>query len=445
MMKYSVQNSFLQQPGVKELTDQIPLLGQNVLDNPEEAGGWGNLGVALRCSGKLRTAIALYRRALSLEPNSPAILSNLAGALRANGDLKEAVEISRRSIQLQPAMAAAHFNLGLALEDSGRLTEALQCYDQTLLLEPKRGDAAVQRAFTLLRMGNFAEGFAAYEKRLQFEPMLRQTFSQPLWDGQDFSNKTLLLYSEQGLGDTLQFIRYCALAKQRGGEVIVSCQPPVAMLAAQAQGVDRIVLPGRPLPPFHYHASLMSMPFIFKTNLGNVPQARPYLSVPTEALNTIRLRPSNLFKVGIVWASGHETVGVHDRSTRLDHFLKLLELPQVALYSLQVGSPIAQLEELGCEHLIQNVGKQFKDFSCTADAIRQLDLIISVDTAVVHLAAAMGKPVWLLLPYAAEWRWLQGRTDSPWYQSVKLYRQQAPFGWDALCTKVAADLRAHLT
>lgn len=439
-MSYSLQDRLLKQSPLSDPQQAIASYSGAVLASPDRASACADLGVALRVAGHLSAAIALYRRAVALDPRSAVALSNLGGALRASGDLNWAVAHLQRAVEIAPEFSAGHFNLGLALEDAGRLEEALTAYDRVLALDPARTDARIQKAFTLLRLGRLEEGFAQYECRLQSEPMLKRNFTQPAWNGQPFPGKTILLYAEQGRGDTFQFIRYAPLVKALGTEVIVECQPETAAVVATVPGVDKVVSRGQALPHFDCHASLMSLPFLLRTTLETIPGAVPYLQVPPGAAGGVNVPPSSLIKVGIAWSSGHEDVGAHERSIALEHFLRLLEIPQVALYSLQVGPAVCDLARLGVQHLIPDLGSRFKDFSHTADAISQLDLVVSVDTAIVHLAGAMAKPVFVFLPYASEWRWLRHRTDSPWYPTARLYRQEKPMSWDDAFNRAAADL-----
>jgi hypothetical protein len=407
---------------------------------PEQVGAWSNLAVALRCSNQLDAAIAIYRRALRMEPHDKGVMSNLGGALRAAGRLDEATSILRQAAKLNPEFLPARFNLGLALEDSGALDEALAEYDFVLSREPGRRDATMQKAFTLLKMGRLLEGFAEYEKRLHLEPRLQRKFAKPMWDGQSFQNQTLLLYSEQGLGDTFQFVRYARYVKELGGSVILECPRTTMEVAATARGIDVVVAQGDKLPAFDYHASLMSLPYLMGTTLETIPAAIPYLCVPDCSTNRIKIaaRPGNL-RVGIAWKAGHDDVGAHSRNIPLKHFIELLQIPGINLYSLQVGGgdhdPL-----LDTSVLIENVGAQLETFVQTAEAIDQLDLIISTDTALIHLAAAMGKPTWVVLPYASEWRWLQHRNDSPWYPTVRLYRPGQPNQWHDVFKNIIMDL-----
>lgn len=441
VMPYSIQDRLSKQSPFADISQALSQCSVRAVETPYDANNWSNLAIALRCSGNLEAAIAAYKRALAIQPDSAAVLSNLGGALRAACRLDEAIICLQRAIQLEPNLASAQFNLGLALEDAGSLDEALNCYERALLLEPKRTDAVIQKAYTLLAMGRLEEGFQVYERRLEFEAMLQRNFEQPQWNGQSFAGKTLLLYAEQGRGDTFQFIRYASMAKALGGSVIVECQPDTADIVRKVSGVDQVVNRGDSLPHFDYCASLMSLPFIFKTTLQTIPQSIPYLRVPDQALGSVSLRPADLFRVGIVWTSGHEDVGANERSVPFAHFVKLLEAADIALYSLQVGDSVSDIEKFGCRNLIQDLGKQFKSFASTADAIQQLDLVITVDTSVAHLAGGLGKSVWVLLPFASEWRWLQKRSDSPWYPVARLYRQEHARDWAAVFDRVVADLR----
>lgn len=436
----SVSNNQGQGLSVSELKRMIPEFSRRVWENSMDSGVWGDLGVALRCDGKLETAICLYRRALALNPDCAGAMSNLGGALRATGKLDESIKCLQDVVERSPGFLPALFNLGLAMEDAGRLQDALNCYEKVLSVDTNRRDAAEQKAFTLLRLGDLNLGFEAYEKRFLFEPRLRRGFKQPRWDGSEQKGKTLLLYGEQGRGDTIQFVRYAARAKKLVERVVVECPPELCKLVGNAEGVDEVVPHGSRLPKFDLQASLMSMPFLFKTDLDSIPNEVPYLRVPKQESLDVQLMRSDSIKVGIAWASGHSDVGVHERSMNLSSFLPLFENPQVMFYSLQVGPAAAELQSTGVNAFVQDLGKQFGDFFDTACAIDQLDLVISVDTAIVHLAGALAKPVWILLPYAAEWRWMRNRTDTPWYPTGKLYRQEKPFGWETVIDGVKHDL-----
>jgi Tfp pilus assembly protein PilF len=414
-------------------------LYHSLLAEAPNADVYTNLGVALRTQGKLPAAMALYRRALALEPQHLSALSNLGGALWASGQPQKAVNILTQALALNPEMASLHYNLGLACMDLLKPQEALACFDDVLRLEPQRTDAPVDRARALLQMGDLGSGFAAYESRFAYAQRLVKPFQQPQWDGSPLDGRTLLLYAEQGYGDTLQFSRYLSLIEQSGGQIILECPSPLKRLMQSVPGIATVISEGDPYPPFDIHASLFSLPHLFQTTLDSIPADIPYLYTSD---SNLLLSPTSKIKikVGIVWASGHSDTGLKNRTIGLEPFLRLLELPQVALYSLQKGPASVQLKQLGVDGLIPDVGSQLSDFTDTATALQQLDLLISADTAIVHLAGALGIPVWVLLPYASEWRWLLNRQDSPWYPSMRLFRQVAPGDWTDSLERVLTDL-----
>jgi tetratricopeptide (TPR) repeat protein len=434
-MPMKVHDRLAEQPLLSDVSQNIAEFSRQVAADPRNASAWSNLAVALRCSGEFGAAIALYRRALMLNPNDAAVMSNLAGALRAVGELEEAVKVARQAVEIAPDFLAGRFNLGLALEDSGELDASLNEYDFVLSVEPNRRDATMQRAFTLLKLGRLQEGFAEYEKRLVLEPMLRRNFKKPKWRGELFQNKTILLYSEQGLGDTFQFIRYARFVKERGGKVIVECPRTLMEVVASGEGIDEVIAQGGKLPDFDIQASLMSLPSVFGTTLESLPAERQYLSAPARESSGFAFKPTTDLRIGIAWKAGHDDVGAHNRNVPLGQFIQLLQIPGISFYSLQVPSP-EELQPFYSANLVYDLGSKLRTFGDTANAIENLDLIISVDTALVHLGAALGKPTWILLPYASEWRWLQAGDHSPWYPTVRLFRQNRPMHWNDVFARV---------
>ncbi|HEY9872665.1 MAG TPA: hypothetical protein V6D12_04485, partial [Candidatus Obscuribacterales bacterium] len=264
-------------------------------------------------------------------------------------------------------------------------------------------------------------------------------FSQPVWDGSNLEGRTILLHAEQGFGDTIQFIRYAPLVAGYQGRVFVECYAPLIKLFKCIPGIEQLIVKGETLPEFDVHAPLMSLPGILGTTLETVPAEVPYLYPPIPPIQ-LAVPPETRLKVGIVWASkpNHPTTG--RRSCPLSFFLNLQSIPGVALYSLQkdpVASDLAQLQQTG---LVQDLSDQLHDFSDTASAVSQLDLVISVDTAVVHLAGALGQKVWLLLSFIPDWRWMLGHEDSLWYPTMRLFRQESPGDWAGVFVRVARAL-----
>jgi hypothetical protein len=273
---------------------------------------------------------------------------------------------------------------------------------------------------------------------MEFPPC---SFPQPLWDGSPLAGRTILLHVEQGLGDTLQFIRYAPLVKALGGTVIFGCPEPLVGLLAGAPGIDSLVLPEDPLPPFDVHAPLMSLPHLLGTTLQTIPADVPYLSADPAATARWRSELNAVagLKVGIAWSGSPRHPADRWRSIPLKHFGRLASLPDVKLYSLQKGPGSEQLAR--ADFPIEDWGARWPDMAATAAAVESLDLVIACDTALVHLAGALAKPVWIALPVAPDWRWLLGRSDSPWYPTARLFRQQAWGEWDAVFDEIAAALQ----
>lgn len=283
-------------------------------------------------------------------------------------------------------------------------------------------------------------GFTEYESRWQKEDNPARPFSQPLWDGSSLEGKTILLHGEQGLGDQIQFIRYVPLVAQYQGRIVVECSPPLVRLFTSVAGIYQLIARGEDLPTFDVHAPLMSLPRILGTTLETVPAQIPYL-YPTASIS-LRLEtpPSTSLKVGIVWAGSPFFKGNYKRFCPLSYFLNLLNVPNIAFYSLQKEPQVEELTKLSPPLPIQDLGTQMNDFADTAFVLQQLDLVISVDTAVAHLAGALGKPVWLVLSFSPDWRWMLKREDSPWYPTMRLFRQSQFGDWQGVFEQVEQAL-----
>ncbi len=392
------------------------------------------LGVVWRDQGRLEEAVARYEQALALTPDHAEARNNLAVALVDLGQAQEAVAHYERVLGQQPERAETHSNLGVALQRQGRYAEALACYRRALTLKPEYAQAHLNRAFALLLTGDLDEGWEEYEWRFAVARYDRN-FDQPLWSGERLDEKTILIHAEQGFGDTLQFIRYVPAIAECGGKVLVEVQEPLVRLARTVVGVSRVIAAGDPLPPFDRHCPLLSLPRVFKTNLKKIPNAVPYVSVPAEAMAAWAERIDVIagLRVGLVWAG--TAVGAID----LRSLQPLWEVAGISWFSLQVGDRSGDFQSLDGLR-IADLSPRLTDFAETAAAICQLDLVISVDTSVAHLAGALGRPTWLLLPHTAEWRWLLGRNDSPWYPTARLFRQPDVGDWPALAREVAAAL-----
>jgi Flp pilus assembly protein TadD len=398
-----------------------------------------NLGVVLAARGRLADATAWYARAIAADSQMAPAHSNLGAALAKLDRPEEAETLHRRAIALKPDFADAHYNLGVALHDQGRFAEALACYDRAVALKPDFVDARWNRAFNLLLGGNYADGWREHEWRWRRKEQPPGSFAQPMWGGEPIAGRTILLHAEQGFGDTLQFMRYVPLVAARGARVVLRVQRAVFRLAAAFAGVAQVIRDDDVPPPFDLHCPLLSLPLAFGTTLDTVPAAVPYVEADTGAAARWRERLGSGLKVGLVWAGSPQHKNDRNRSVAFEHLAALFAVPGVRWFSLQVGERRADLAQ-AAPGAIADIADGLTDFADTAAAIAGLDLVISVDTAVAHLAGALAKPVWLMLPFVPDWRWLIGREDNPWYPTLRTFRPPRRGDWEAVVGKVAEAL-----
>ncbi len=414
---------------------------------PGDASFHNNLGNALTMLSRPDEALPCYRQAVRLHPEEPVYPSNLANALTLAGRPEEAEECCRQALRLRPDFADARHNLAITLGAQGRFDEALAHNAEALRLAPEYPGARNCRALWWLQQGDFARGWPEYEWRWKVRGVTPRTFREPAWDGSALNGRTVLLYAEQALGDTIQFVRYAPLVRQRGGAVVVECQPPLARLLASCPGIDRLVPRGSPLPPFDVQAALLSLPGLLGTTLETVPRNVPYLSAAPDLAARWRgeLGAEAAFKVGIAWQGSPTFAGDRLRSAPLRHFAPLARVEGVRLFGLQKGPAREQLRGLPWQPAVTDLGGTLDEaagaFMDTAAVMTNLDLVVTTDTAVAHLAGALGVPVWVALSVGPDWRWLLGREDCPWYPSMRLFRQCRPHDWDEVFERMAAELR----
>ncbi len=414
---------------------------------PDNAEALNNLGNLLSDREQFAEAASHYRRAMALKPDFAEVHSNLGNCLSRLDRPEEALACYRDAIARQPHFPKAHYNAGLVLQEQERLDEAVEWYRKAIAQRPDYPDAHNNLAMALLALGRYAEGWAEYEWRWKTPNGLkvRRAFSQPLWRGEEAPGKVLLLHGEQGFGDSLQFCRYAPLAAARGLAVILMVQKPLVRLMGSLAGVARVISYDDPLPDFDYHCPLLSMPLALGTDRHSIPAATPYLAPALRDVARWRARlaelPQQGPRVGLVWAGNPRLhlaqAAAVDRRRSMPpaHLAPLLALPQIAFFSLQKDGPRGQPPLLD---LMDEVG----DFADTAALVANLDLVISVDTSVAHLAGAIGKPVWLLDRFDACWRWQRGHPGSPWYPQLRLFRQSRPGDWDGVVRRVTAELAA---
>jgi tetratricopeptide (TPR) repeat protein len=417
---------------------------------PDLAEAHNNLGNLLQRQGQFAEAAACLQQALRHQPDYAEAHNNLGNAFKDQGKFAEAVASLQQALCLKPDFSEAHCNLGNVLKEQGKLEEALASFQQALRLQPNYAEAHVNRALVWLLEGDFEQGWPEYEWRGQRPEAWLPRFSQPRWDGSPLQGQVILLWAEQGLGDTLQFIRYAPLVQARGGCVLVACQPALVPLVSRCPGIDRLLPQGSPLPPFDVWAPLLSLPGLLRTTLATIPVTVPYLFPDPQRVQYWQQQLHHLegFKIGITWQGNPRFSSDRTRSLPLAQLEPLARVEGVRLISLQKGPGSEQVRALADRFAVLELGSQLDEgtgaFEDTAAVLPQLDLVIAPDTALAHLASGLGVPVWLALPLSADWRWLRQREDSPWYPSMRLFRQQEWGNWDEVFTRIAAALSQRL-
>ncbi|HSZ55046.1 MAG TPA: tetratricopeptide repeat-containing glycosyltransferase family protein [Tepidisphaeraceae bacterium] len=400
-----------------------------------------NYGKALRDQKQNEAAAAEFRKAIELQVDFPPAWNNLANTLRDLGSLEEAYAAGQRAIALRPGNTQSLHNLGVICRDLLKLDEAMRLFDTALAYDPAFHECRLSRAMLLLLRGQYTLGWNEYEARFDVpRTMSRKEYGKPVWDGQDPEGRTVLLYCEQGFGDAIQFARYVPILAERGASVIVECRPELVKLFGSLRGVNQIVTPDEELPDFDAYRGLLSMPMISGTTVETIPADVPYLRADrTQSRRWKRIiDPGSGARVGLVWAGAAGYGNDHNRSIALEKLAPLAEpAPDARFYSLQKGEAAKQALSKPAGMKVIDLSAELNDFADTAAAIENLDLVISVDTAVAHLAGALGKPTWLMIPFSPDWRWMLDRSDTPWYPSMRLFRQASLKDWDTVIQQVA--------
>jgi len=412
---------------------------------PRRAQGHYNRGNVLQALGRFEDAVGAYHRALALEPQNADALINRGNALHALDRDDEALASYDAALARDPARADAHYNRGTVLRALTRDQEALKAFDRAVALDPGYVDAHWSRALIKLMLGNLQAGWAEYEWRWRTSQSIyeRRDFHQPLWRAAlDSRDKTVLLRPEQGIGDTLQFLRYLPMVAQRCGRVVLMLQPSLRRLCERYRNLAELVVEGAPVPPHDYQCPMGSLPLAFETSLQTIPANVPYLDADPALAEKWRARlaqPPGTTRIGLAWAGNPRQKSEARRGVGLDPCMPLLEVPGTHWVSLQVGPRAADIARLRGGALTDLSG-ELTDFAETAAVIANLDVVITTDTAVAHLAGAMARPVWVLLMHTPDWRWMRGRGDSPWYPTARLFRQQRPGDWPSAVARVREAL-----
>jgi tetratricopeptide (TPR) repeat protein len=417
--------------------------------NPHNIELYNNIGNILYAKGLLDEAAAYFKEALRLAPVSCGPYNNLGILLSEKMQFDEAISYFYRAISLNPYFTEAYINLGNTLRAKGSLDEAIECLERASQFTPDAAYVNYNLSLALLAAGDFKRGWQKYEWRRNIADLsyLQTGFAQPLWNGFDLQGSTILLLGEQGFGDTLQFVRYIPLVAERGARVILTCHKELISLLQRMEGLHRVIPYGEQLPDFDTYCNLLSLPFIFGTTIESIPSKVPYISADSLSVQKWRDkigRHDSRFRIGLVWSGNPRYRRDQQRSLPLKSFSTLAHFENIIFYSLQKGDAAGDAKNAAADLRLVDLTGDIYDFLDTAGFMENLDLVISVDTAVAHLAGALGKEVWVLLPFASDWRWMQGREDSPWYPTMRLFRQPLPGDWEAVVERVKAELEMLL-
>ncbi len=401
------------------------------------------LGMAWDARGDGDRAMACLQKALQLEPNTPELHNNCGNLLQKRLQPEPALAHYREALRLKPDYGDAWSNLGGCLHQLGRLPEALEALQRAQAIQPHAPSAHYNESLIRLLMGDYPLGWQKWAWRWQSRDIAPHPHPQPLWDGTPIPGKTLLLHCEQGYGDSLQMIRYLPLVKPRVGRLVLLAPPPLQRLFASLPECDALPGPADPIPPCDYQLPLMSLPQVMRTTLDTIPGRIPYLTPDPDLTAAFRerLRFANTPTIGIAWRGNPNQKNDGNRSLELETLIPLLELTGVTFVSLQKDITPSERHLLSRYPHIMDCSGELSDFASTAALIQPLDLVIAVDSAVIHLTGALGRPGWVLLAAVPDWRWLLNRSDSPWYPTLRLIRQQRAKQWGSVMETVVNELK----
>jgi Tfp pilus assembly protein PilF len=420
------------------------LYRQVLQTDPRNADALHLLGVIADHVGQHELAIQYISQAIRFYGSHAPFHVNLGEAYRKLRKNDQAIQCYQQALRLDPNSVEAHHNSGAAYQNEARLDEALAAYGRAIELNPRFVDAHFNRAQVWLAMGDYARGWPEYEWRWQKSDYTRQALPKPFWDGTELAGRALLVQCEQGLGDTLQFIRYLRLFESQGDKVFVAVQQPLVALLS-CSGFDGLFAPGTLLPHFDVHTSLLSLPHLFKTRPDSIPAQIPYLKPRLDLVESWRTRLSAVsgFKIGISWQGNPKSPHEPGRSIPLAAF-EPLAMPGVRLISLQKAFGLEQIPQVADRFSVLDFSEQLDEtsgpFMDTAALMTQLDLVVTSDTVTAHLAGALGVPVWVGLPFPTDWRWQYGRSDCPWYPTMRLFRQPQRNDWSSVIAQMKSAL-----
>jgi tetratricopeptide (TPR) repeat protein len=446
---------------VQQPTDAIEPLKIALTLDPHNTDAHLLLARVYSNTDNFNKAIDVIMQGLTLNPDDANLTFELANIYTVINRLNEALELYQTLYTQLPNNSSLAYNIAFTLKQIGHVNKALQYYNRTLELNPLHAEAFFGRGVAYLMLGDFEKGWQGYEARYE-RPSQKSllTFDAPRWNGADIQEKTILLHAEQGLGDTFQFIRYAKQVKERvgpEGTVIVAVQKPLVTIIKRCPYIDQVIAINEPIPTFDAHSPLMSLPYVFKTRLDTIPSEHPYLYADEKLIDHWKqqLTHDKNFKIGICWKGNenYATATVRakaaQKSVQLEQLIPLCTVPGTTVYSLQKTTGTAELDTLPASVKIITFDGDFDQsngrFMDTAAVIKNLDLVITVDTSIGHLASGLGVPTWVMLQNPADWRWMLKRTDSPWYPKTRLFKQPTPGDWESVINEITDELKKILS
>ena len=412
--------------------------GEALRQDPKSALALTNLGALMVETNRLDEALTPLQQAVGIAPADAPARCNLGAALLRLGQVDEAQECLEAAVQMDGEYAAAWGNLGNVFQDKLRLEDVLGAHTRALSLEPENPELHWNRAMTLLLAGDLEAGFEEYEWRLKMPRIAARTLPSPVWQGEDPAGASILLVAEQGLGDTIQFARFAPALSKKGARVAIACARSLVTLFSTLDGVEHAAAADDPLPDHDYHLPLMSLPHRLGITSTTIPGDVPYLGVPSNV--TAPPDHGKKRRIGITWCGNPEHPTDRQRSCGLGVLKPLFDRSDVEWVSLQFGSGVDAIDDEGLADVVADWSPFLDGFGDTAAAIEALDLVITIDSAAAHVAGALARPVWLMLKYAPDWRWTADGDTTPWYPTMRLFRQQQPGDWGDVVDRVSQGL-----
>jgi len=437
----------------KQYKKLVMIFKEGIIHNPYSFEISYYLGKALRAMEKIDEAISYFRKAKQLNPTNIGVTLELANTLNMADKTEESLELYQKVLKTRPDLKHVKYNMAYTMKKLGMVEESIAVYKEVLKTDPGYAAAHFSLGLAYLTLGNFKRGLAEHEWRWKAYRESPKKYDQPIWKGENPAGRTIMLYAEQGLGDTFQFIRYAKILNNLGAKVVVQVQRPLAKIISLCDYIHKVVPRGKPLPDFDYHLPIMSLPFIFKTDIDTIPDNIPYLSADNNLVEEWKKTLSNdqNFKIGICWQgnSKYSTQALRHavaaKSISLKLFKQISDIPGVTLYSLQKTTGEEQLKGINQEFIVHTLGEDFDkssgSFMDTAAVIKNLNLVITIDTSIAHLAGGLGAPVWIILPKPADWRWMLKTTKTPWYPNARLFRQTKSHDWENIISEVSEAVK----